>query len=160
MTAKTAGSGLMSFARVAQLVEHLICNQVVGGSIPSPGTNSHKFIANPAPLAVGTSLSFEHLSCVGARGSRRLRCPAPPPAQVIRPCISARPGARSAPGFRSRPSAGTIFKPGSSAGTPTEIRRYAYKDVGGRALPGASAERNRLIAEGSTPSLGTISLSP
>ncbi len=29
----------MPIARVAQLVEHLICNQVVGGSIPSPGTN-------------------------------------------------------------------------------------------------------------------------
>ena len=38
----------------------------------------------------------------------------------------------------STPSVGTILH--SSAGTPTGKSRYAYMDVGGRALPGASAE--------------------
>src|SRR5690348_14725887 len=40
--------GCMSFAGVAQLVEHLICNQVVGGSIPSAGTISKKVGVSPA----------------------------------------------------------------------------------------------------------------
>ena len=51
-------------ARIAQMVEHLICNQGVGGSIPSPGTNSLS--------------SFEHLSLyaykVGGRASAGSEC--------------------------------------------------------------------------------------
>ncbi len=80
----------------------------------------------------------------------------------------------------STPSLGTI--PLSSVGTPTWMSRYAYMDVGGRALPGASAESTQstcrerricnawtarsgktagratqdAVAGGSTPSVGTI----
>ena len=59
----------VSKARIAQLVERRICNAKVGGSTPSLGTNSHKFKELVAPLAAGTLLFSEHLSCVGARGS-------------------------------------------------------------------------------------------
>jgi hypothetical protein len=81
------------YADVAQLVEHLICNQVVGGSTPSVGT-----IFKPGS-SVGKKVGGPPDDCTFLL--RR-------PVQVIHSCIPARPAARPAPDRRSRPSLGTI----------------------------------------------------
>jgi hypothetical protein len=45
----------LSDAGVAQLVEHLICNQRVGGSIPSASSITTKDLAGTAKTSGGTS---------------------------------------------------------------------------------------------------------
>ena len=75
-------------AGVAQLVEHLICNQRVGGSNPSTGSTSSVSVESPLFLWYflrGTHLSFCP-SCSGYlsfRVARRKSSPKPVPIEIV-----------------------------------------------------------------------------